>query len=215
MSKVGNAINKVRTKLDAKAEKFMADTCSLLWLSQVDDGRGGWTNTQLLIASNVPCSYAGLSNSDKQLAGKVLTDQGHNVTLPCNADTQIISPNHQLLVAARGVTPSLLFKSPIVLKNSLTPFVNVAAALSEEPAPVGPFDPLPDNTGIFQEEITIPISIPTEHILAHIPVVESISIYMNGNKQALDSYSVTGQTITLPIGLTEGDLLSFWYIGEE
>lgn len=130
MSDVGNAINQIRTALNAAASSFMADTCDIVLLTPGNDDYGGSTNTPTTVASNVPCDYEALSPFQTEIGGRLITGRTHKLTLPSNATTEAILPKHKIVVAARGNTSALTFNDPIVLPDSLGPFLEVAASLA-------------------------------------------------------------------------------------
>jgi len=130
MSEVGDTINEARTELDAEAAGFMADNCDIILLTSVNDDSGGSGDTASTVVADVPCSYRSLKAPiDMRVAGKTIVGLTHQVTLPSNAYTQAILPKHKIVVDARGNTPSLTFQDPVVLADSLGPFVEVAASL--------------------------------------------------------------------------------------
>lgn len=130
MSDVGNAINQIRAALSAAAPAFMADTCDVFLLTPGPDDYGGSTNTSSTVASSVPCDYEALSPFQTEIGGRLITGRTHKITLPSNATTEAILPKHKIVVAARGNTPALTFNDPIVLPDSLSPFLEVAATLA-------------------------------------------------------------------------------------
>lgn len=130
MSKVGDGIEKVRTKLDAKAAKFMADNCDIILLASAVDDSGGSGDTPSTVAADVPCGYKALKVPvDMKAGGKTIIGLTHQITLPSNAYTQAILPKHKIVVDARGNTPAMTFQDPVVLPDSLGPFVIVNASL--------------------------------------------------------------------------------------
>ena len=129
MSRVGDGITRVRSKLDAKASKFMADTCTIKLVTPSSDDYGGSTDTETTVASDVPCNYKALNPLQTEIAGRSVIGRTHTITFPSNANTEAILPKHKIVVNARGNTPALTFNDPIVLPGSLEPFLTVAATL--------------------------------------------------------------------------------------
>jgi hypothetical protein len=78
------------------------DTCSILRTIQVSDGRLGMTETEDVVAANVPCRLEeiGESNSqrDYELAGSVISRGGTVVRLPWNTS---IDESHVIAIGTR------------------------------------------------------------------------------------------------------------------
>lgn len=142
MNEVGIAINELRSELADVAVEFMADSCSIFYISETDDERGGYGPSQALIAADVPCDYEVLRQPvDKAVGGEVITNLDHKLTLPSSPQAHLLDPRYRIVVDSRDDVGQLLFKSPVVLEDSLGPFVEVAAVLSQdnEVLPSGPF----------------------------------------------------------------------------
>lgn len=130
MSVLGDAINQVRSQLDSAASQFMADTCSIILLTSSQDDSGGSGDTPSTVGSSIPCLVEALKVPlQKQVGGRMITGLDHQITLPANSTTAAILPKHKIVVAARGVTPEMTFNDPVVLPDSLGPFIVVAASL--------------------------------------------------------------------------------------
>lgn len=130
MTEVGAAIEEIRTELDASAIEFSADLCDIVLLTSGQDDSGGHGDTTSTVASDIPCSVEALAQPvTRVVGGRVLTGLDHQITLPSNANTRAILPKHKIVVDPRGNTPALTFNDPVILEDSLGPFVVVHASL--------------------------------------------------------------------------------------
>lgn len=130
MSEVGTAINEVRDDLALVASEFMADVCDLKAVTTVAGTHGGSTTSEATPASNVPCDYEPLKLPlERQIAGSGVTAGTHKLTLPSTPATQAIRPNYKIVVQANGDVPALTFEHPVILSDSLDPFVTLTASL--------------------------------------------------------------------------------------
>jgi hypothetical protein len=130
MSKVGNAITKARTKLAAKAGKFMPDLCDLLDPVRVNQG-SGHTLTEGVVASNVPCRIDQVSGGVSFHDGESVANKAGKLELPYTAATAGITRQYKIRVHARDVNPQMVFEQPIISTDSMSPLLQVSAILTE------------------------------------------------------------------------------------
>lgn len=130
MSKVSEAVDKVREKVAAKAGKFMADILTAFSPGAEDrDEAGEPTNEESAIASNVPCEYSSVSTFERVAGGASGNAATHRIKMPATEETLLIDANDRLVVEARGVTPVLTFEVVGRLDGSTTALLEVAAIL--------------------------------------------------------------------------------------
>jgi hypothetical protein len=80
--------------------------------------------------------------------------------------------------------------------------------------PTGPQGPPGEAGGSSAfEETQIASIVPSEFVLAHVPIAASLRVFVNGLLQHSSSYALTGATVTLlpDLSLMLGDHLSFAY----
>jgi hypothetical protein len=98
--------------------------------------------------------------------------------------------------------------SIIVVEETGVSIVSVA-----EQGPPGP--PGASGSGVpYSEELTIGLVVPTTHVLTHIPMANSIALFINGLRQSSTSFSVASQTVNLPgdLQLEQGDWIAISYL---
>lgn len=128
MPKVGDAVEKLRTKLAAKAGKFLPDLCDLIVIGLGSDGHSGQKPTETTVASNLPCKYEEATGSErKHDDGAVEYTASHKLTFGATAVTMAIEPNYIVKILARGDKPDLFFEQPVRAKGSMAVFVTCLA----------------------------------------------------------------------------------------
>lgn len=132
MSKVGNAIDKARTKVAAKAGKFMPDVCDLWGPTFVDGGASGDSETIGLIASNIPIDYKGSSANSQVVIGGEAYTASHGLKMPRTAVTVLITPKHLIKVQPRGDTAELVFENPVIVQKDTDVLLTLAATLVQQ-----------------------------------------------------------------------------------
>lgn len=129
---LSDAIEGVREKLDSASPKFLVNVCRLVTSTEVPDGFGGTTTTLTTVATDVPCSYKPLSNPmQRQIGGGPITTLTHVITMGSNSITKNIRPDYQIVIPAHDDFPELTFEQPVTMDGSLSPFIKLAAVLSE------------------------------------------------------------------------------------
>lgn len=128
---LATSIENYRTKLATKANKFMPDLCTLIpaVLSTQGDGH---TLAEGTPVPNVPCTHKQLGGGGVQVNdnGTVVT-KTHSVELPYTSATVLIDRDYKIKVAARGFNAETIFELPVRPVDSLSPFLEVLATLSE------------------------------------------------------------------------------------
>jgi len=112
-----------------KRNKFGADVCSVFSTAQGGDGFGGFSATPTSVASDIPCFYEPLSQSERLIAGGESTTFTHKVTMEATPVTLAIQPSWYIVVQARGDNPEKTFENPTSLVGSFAPLMEVAAAM--------------------------------------------------------------------------------------
>src|SRR5690349_16167720 len=129
MSRVGDAIDRARTRVASKSSKILTDTCSLWGPTFVDGGSAGDSETIASIASNIPIGYKGSRANSQIVIGGEAYVASHQLTLPRTMTTMLITPKHFLKVQARGDTPELVFEKPVIVHRDQDVFLTLAATL--------------------------------------------------------------------------------------
>lgn len=127
---LATSIAGVRAKLSAKASKFMPDLCDLTSRTYAAGATGGRTETSTPAGTNIPCSYRLRKTPiEQQKAGASTSLLDYDLIMPSYATTEAIRPHYKIVVQPRDNTGALTFENPVILSESLAPFVVVAAAL--------------------------------------------------------------------------------------
>lgn len=132
MSELSDAIEEARSELNSASSEFLANVCNLVTSTEVPDGFGGTVTSFTTVATNVPCSYKAMANPmQRQIAGGPITTLTHVITMGSNAVTKRITPDYQIVIPAHDDFPALTFEQPVTVDGSLSPFIKLAAVLSE------------------------------------------------------------------------------------
>lgn len=132
MNKVGNAIDKARTKVAGKASKFMPDTCNLWGPTFVDGGTSGDSETLGEIATSIPMGYKGSSANSQVVIGGEAYAGSHRLKMPRTVTTVLITPKHLIKVQPRGDTGELVFEKPVIVPKDTDVFLTLAATLVQQ-----------------------------------------------------------------------------------
>jgi len=132
MAELGDAFEELKSELADAAEEFMSDTCSLIKPTFTDGGASGDTLTQATVASNVPCFYKPAGRNSPLVVGGQAYIASHQFTLPATTEVLAITPEYKLTVQARGSNPQMIFEQPVIVQNSFTALVKVAATLVQQ-----------------------------------------------------------------------------------
>lgn len=136
---LADELESVRAELAVAAPEFLPDLCSIVTVSDVQDGFGGPTETETVVAANVPCKYEAMTNPmQKQVGAGPISTLTHILTLPSTAITKIIQPHHRIVVEAQNGQPQLVFRSPVTLDGSFSVFTKLAAEFAESAMPESP-----------------------------------------------------------------------------
>lgn len=128
---LASGIDKVRTKLAAKASKFMPDLCDILNPVSIDQG-AGHTIKDNEIALNIPCTIGQVGGSGVQFHdGESVINKTVSIELPYTSTTAAIKRNYKLRVHARGVNPQMTLEQPVIKADSMSPLLEVVAVLTE------------------------------------------------------------------------------------
>lgn len=131
MSKVGEGIDKGRTKADAKAEKIFADTFSILGVESevTEDAYGGTTADPDTIAEDIPCKVEELSTFERLQQSGTVSGATSRIKTVFRDETVAILPTQRLVVAARGEVPERTFEvvgPPKMGSNKLFVYIDVS-----------------------------------------------------------------------------------------
>lgn len=129
---LATGIDKVRTKLAAKASKFMPDLCDLIKPTFQDGGATGDTLTTAVIASNVPIEYRGARPGTQVVVGGEAYVASHELDMPRTAQTLAITPEYKIKVLARGDTAAMTFQKPVIAHRGSDVLLTVAAQLVQQ-----------------------------------------------------------------------------------
>lgn len=133
MTSYGEAIDKIRARVNSNAPKILPDICTFSKPEPASgvafDAFDESTTESQAGAASVPVKYEPLSAYERTVGGKVTQGATHKLTVPVNADTMAIAADQSLVVAARGVTPALTFQVTGPLPDSTSMFLYLAATL--------------------------------------------------------------------------------------
>lgn len=131
MSDVGDAIDEVRTDLAADAADFMADVCALIPPLLVTQG-AGHTLGEGTPVTGIPCNHEQIGGGGVTFHdGESVVTKTDRLELPYTSQTIAITRQHKIKVTARGVNTQLIFEQPVIKPDSLSPFLQVFAVLTE------------------------------------------------------------------------------------
>ena len=132
MSKVGDAINKVRTKVNTKvAPKALTDLCDITVLGLVSDGHSGQTESETSVATNIPVQVSQAApGANSVVSGGVTYTGTHRLKFGWNSTTVGINPKQLITVQARGDEAEMVFEQPIREKGSTSVWLYVLAKLT-------------------------------------------------------------------------------------
>jgi hypothetical protein len=134
MSKVGDAVNKARTKVAAKSARIFPDTCDLWGPTFIDGGAVGDSETiaPIPLATNIPIGYKGSSANSQVVVGGEAYSASHRLKMPRTSTTLTITPKHLIKVQARGDTSELVFEKPVIVQKDTDVFLTLAATLVQQ-----------------------------------------------------------------------------------
>lgn len=132
MSKVGDAINKARTKVTTKGSKIFTDTANLWGPTFVDGEASGDSETIAEIATGIPISYKGSSANAQVVIGGEAYVASHRLKMPRTVTTVAITPKHLIKVQSRGDTGELVFEKPAIVQKDTDVLLTVAATLVQQ-----------------------------------------------------------------------------------
>jgi hypothetical protein len=132
MSKAGNAIDKARTKVNAKAApKALEDLCDIVELGLISDGHSGKTEGTTPVATNIPVQIAEAAPGGNTIvSGGVTYTATHRLKFGWNATTAAINPKQKITVHARGNESAMVFEQPLREKSSSSVWLFVLAKLT-------------------------------------------------------------------------------------
>lgn len=112
------------------AEGFLEDSCSIVDIQSAPDGYGGTTRSSVTIASDVPCLLeSGGDLGVAVLAGTIVSASRATIFMQVTAETQSITPDMEIVVAARGDKPAMTFEDPRRLDESYAALLAVSAKI--------------------------------------------------------------------------------------
>jgi hypothetical protein len=132
MSKVGDAIDRARAKVNAKAApKALTDLCDISVLGLISDGHSGQTEGETPVATNIPCEVSQAApGANTVIAGGVTYTGTHRLKFGWNSTTVGIVPKQLIRVHARGDESEMIFEQPVREKGSKSPWLYVLAKLT-------------------------------------------------------------------------------------
>jgi hypothetical protein len=132
MSRVGNAIDRARARVDAKvASRALPDVCDIVQIGKVPDGFSGHTEGETSIASNIPVEVTQAPASGNTIiAGDVTYIGTHRLKFGWNSTTAAINPKQIIRVQPRGNETMMRFEQPIRERGGNSPWLFVLAKLT-------------------------------------------------------------------------------------
>jgi hypothetical protein len=114
------------------AESLCEDTCSIIDVEAVTDEFGGQTPSTVTVASEIPC----LVEAQRDMPGTVIAGAVGSITrttifLKSTAETQLITPDYEIVVDARGDKPERTYVDPRILDNSYEVLLTISAKLRQ------------------------------------------------------------------------------------
>ena len=128
---VGSGIEKARTKLAAKASKFMTRTCSLIPQIKADDGFHGHKMIDGTAVTGVPVTVEFVSGGFSVNDGGTVVVKSHRLEFPVTAQTMAITKSYKIDVQAEGLTPRMIFEHPVTQLGDTDVFLTVGASFAE------------------------------------------------------------------------------------
>lgn len=128
MNEVAQAIEEARREVANAAREILFDLCDIYAPTVTDGGASGDSVSYgEPVARNVSISYKGLGNGRQYVAGGEAYTASHELKMPWNATTLLITPEHRLKTHARGLTPELVFQKPAPIDDSKSAFLMLNA----------------------------------------------------------------------------------------
>jgi len=131
MSKVGDAYDRARSKIDDKADRILTDLCDIVSLGLVSDGHSGKTEGETPYATNIPVEVSeaapGVTVNPGSGASYTAT---HRLKFSWNPTTAGINPKQKITVQARGNESEMVFEQPVRERGSKSIYLFVLAKLT-------------------------------------------------------------------------------------
>lgn len=107
-------IQNLATRYPAIAEQVYPHRCSVKRITQVDDGKGGWTDTPSTPYSDIPCTFVPYNTAQRELiiAGQPKGLADGDIWLPAVfEDARLeIRDGDELVIAELGLEPERSFQ---------------------------------------------------------------------------------------------------------
>lgn len=130
MNELATAIEEVRAELAGASSEFFPATCSLIGPTRTVSGSGHTLNDTVL-ATNIPIKVKHVSGGIQVNEGGVNVIKSHRLTLPVTAATVAINQHYKIKVDAYGTNPEMIFEQPVSQLDSMSPFLNLAATITQ------------------------------------------------------------------------------------
>lgn len=132
VSDVGDAIDEIRAAYAEAMPDFMPDVCRVTVPGAPTASRGQSTSGASTETANVPCSYEGLSATERAIGGTSVGAATHVIELPVvwQGAYLNVTAESMIVVDARGVNPALTFSVTGALPTSTRLKQRVAATLN-------------------------------------------------------------------------------------
>ncbi|MEK6281873.1 MAG: hypothetical protein AABN95_16085 [Acidobacteriota bacterium] len=125
-------IEDARTEIDDAGPDIFTDLCNLIAPTSAADGFGGSTQTDVVVASNVPCSIKAMrSPMQIQIGGGGITTLTHEIKMGQNAVTKLIRPHYKIVILAHHGKLEVTAHNPVTLDGSMDVFMIIGAAIHE------------------------------------------------------------------------------------
>ena len=114
------------------AEDLCEDSCTIVDISSTPDGYGGHTQTRTNLATAIPCLIQSRSEVEAAVtAGTIASLIETKIFMKVTAVTQAITPDMEIIVAARDGKAALTFEDPRRMDQSYELLVIVSAKLRQ------------------------------------------------------------------------------------
>lgn len=110
---IASNIQNLATRYQGIAERVYPHRCSVKRISEVDDGKGGWTETPSTPYTNIPCTFVPRSTNQREIviAGQSKGMADGDIWLPAVFDDAYldIRESDQLVIEALNNDPERTF----------------------------------------------------------------------------------------------------------
>lgn len=114
------------------AEDLCEDSCTIVDISSTPDGYGGHTQTRTNLATAIPCLIESRSEVEAAVvAGTIESLIRTKIYMKVTGVTQAITPDMEIVIAARDGKAQLTFEDPRRMDQSYEILVTVSAKLRQ------------------------------------------------------------------------------------